>query len=123
MSEAQGVIIFRPVIESRERAPSSFDDGDTSRGCTPSGWSTPGLSNNGGPRLQSRGGRSGQTSVFSLIDLARSERATSDKERTREDKCINTSLHTLGSVIGTLAENAAKSKKCDHFQFPAVASH
>jgi centromeric protein E len=45
-----------------------------------------------------------------LIDLAGSERATSDKERTREGKYINTSLLTLGTVIGTLAENAAKNK-------------
>jgi centromeric protein E len=48
--------------------------------------------------------------VQSLIDLAGSERATSDKERTREGKYINTSLLTLGTVIGTLAENAAKNK-------------
>jgi centromeric protein E len=49
--------------------------------------------------------------IQSLIDLAGSEKATSDKERTREGKYINTSLLTLGSVIGTLAENAAKNKK------------
>lgn len=36
-----------------------------------------------------------------------------DKERTREGKYINTSLLTLGSVIGTLAENAAKNKKSE----------
>ena len=67
----------------------------------------------------------------SLIDLAGSERATSDKERTREGKYINTryatclgrvimainwfvcySLLTLGSVIATLAENSAKGKTC-----------
>jgi centromeric protein E len=70
-----------------------------------------------------------QTSVLSLIDLAGSEKATSDKERTREGKYINTrwivtlachswsliatlfSLLTLGSVIATLAENASKGKK------------
>lgn len=52
-----------------------------------------------------------QTSVLSLIDLAGSERATSDKERTKEGKYINTSLLTLGSVISTLAENSAKGKK------------
>jgi len=73
----------------------------------------------------------------SLIDLAGSEKATSDKERTREGKYINTrcvlcitddqycvsrlicvfpfSLLTLGSVIGTLAENAAKGKRCVPF--------
>jgi len=48
---------------------------------------------------------------FFLIDLAGSEKATSDKERTREGKYINTSLLTLGSVIGTLAENASTNKK------------
>jgi centromeric protein E len=70
-----------------------------------------------------------QTSVLSLIDLAGSEKATSDKERTREGKFINTrctltlarpywllivmvfSLLTLGSVIATLAENSSKGKK------------
>lgn len=57
-----------------------------------------------------------QTSVLSLIDLAGSEKATSDKERTREGKYINTSLLTLGSVIGTLAENAAKNKN-DHVPY------
>jgi hypothetical protein len=51
--------------------------------------------------------------IQSLIDLAGSEKATSDKERTREGKYINTSLLTLGSVIGTLAENAAKNKKSE----------
>ena len=112
--------VFRVVIESRER-------GDTS-----GGRQTPGLPSRpptpGGPRLQSIGGRSVQTSVLSLIDLAGSEKATSDKERTREGKFINTrcyiltlsfdhwftilsSLLTLGSVIATLAENASKGKK------------
>ncbi len=74
--------VFRVVIESRER-------GDTS-----GGRQTPGLPSRpptpGGPRLQSIGGRSVQTSVLSLIDLAGSEKATSDKERTREGKFINT---------------------------------
>ncbi|KAN0129523.1 P-loop containing nucleoside triphosphate hydrolase protein [Lactarius tabidus] len=100
--------VFRVVIESRER-------GDTS-----GGRQTPGVPSRpptpGGPRLQSIGGRSVQTSVLSLIDLAGSEKATSDKERTREGKFINTSLLTLGSVIATLAENASKGKN-DHVPF------
>ncbi|KAI0731971.1 kinesin-domain-containing protein [Fomitopsis betulina] len=102
--------VFRVVIESRERG--SGDDG------APSGRTTPGFRppTPGGPRLQARGGRSVQTSVLSLIDLAGSEKATSDKERTREGKFINTSLLTLGSVIGTLAENAARNKH-DHVPF------
>jgi len=74
--------VFRVVIESRER-------GDISGGRT-----TPGLGTRpptpGGSRLQAIGGRSVQTSVLSLIDLAGSEKATSDKERTREGKYINT---------------------------------
>lgn len=64
----------------------------------------------------------------SLIDLAGSEKATSDKERTKEGRYINTRSHnffyvssssinishsllTLGTVIATLAENAAKGKR------------
>ncbi|KAH9891735.1 kinesin-domain-containing protein [Cubamyces lactineus] len=102
--------VFRLVIESRERG--SGDDG------VPSGRTTPGFRppTPGGPRLQARGGRSVQTSVLSLIDLAGSEKATSDKDRTREGKYINTSLLTLGSVISTLAENSAKGKN-DHVPF------
>lgn len=67
----------------------------------------------GGTRLRVRGGRSVQSSVLvcvnmllsscdtcsygedvpqNLIDLAGSEKATSDKERTREGKYINTRL-------------------------------
>jgi centromeric protein E len=45
-----------------------------------------------------------------VIDLAGLEKATSDKERTREGNYINTSLLTLGTVIGTLVENAARNK-------------
>ncbi|CDO76078.1 hypothetical protein BN946_scf184649.g4 [Trametes cinnabarina] len=79
--------VFRLVIESRERG--SGEDG------VPSGRTTPGFRppTPGGPRLQAKGGRSVQTSVLSLIDLAGSEKATSDKERTREGKYINTSDH------------------------------
>ncbi|KAL6302818.1 kinesin-domain-containing protein [Sparassis latifolia] len=103
--------VFRVVIESRERG--STDDSNT-----PSGRTTPGFRppTPGGPRLQAKGDRSVQTSVLSLIDLAGSEKATSDKERTREGKYINTSLLTLGTVIGTLAENSAKNKN-DHVPF------
>ncbi|KAG1901392.1 P-loop containing nucleoside triphosphate hydrolase protein [Suillus fuscotomentosus] len=102
--------VFRLVVESRERG--------EKRSETPSGRQTPGTRppTPGGPRLQTIGGRSVQTSVLSLIDLAGSEKATSDKERTREGKYINTSLLTLGSVIGTLAENAAKNKN-DHVPY------
>ncbi|KAI6156511.1 P-loop containing nucleoside triphosphate hydrolase protein [Pisolithus thermaeus] len=101
--------VFRLVIESRERGEGKPDA---------SGRQTPGLrpATPGGTRLQTIGGRSVQMSVLSLIDLAGSEKATSDKERTREGKYINTSLLTLGSVISTLAENAAKNKN-DHVPY------
>ncbi|TCD70868.1 Kinesin-like protein kip2 [Steccherinum ochraceum] len=104
--------VFRVVIESRERGDRQDGEG------TPSGRMTPGYRppTPGGARLQAKGGRSVQTSVLSLIDLAGSEKATSDKERTREGKYINTSLLTLGSVISTLAENSAKGKT-DHVPF------
>ncbi|TFK26830.1 kinesin-domain-containing protein [Coprinopsis marcescibilis] len=128
--------VFRLVIESRERSGGDDDDDDemqsfSGRSTTPAmngrqtpgmgGRQTPGMNGRqtpgpGGPRLQARGGRSVTTSVLSLIDLAGSEKATSDKERTREGKYINTSLLTLGTVIGTLADNAGK-KKADHVPF------
>ena len=76
--------VFRVVIESRERGDSGSSGGRQTPG-VPSRPPTP-----GGPRLQSIGGRSVQMSVLSLIDLAGSEKATSDKERTREGKFINT---------------------------------
>ncbi|KAF8625919.1 hypothetical protein AX17_006645 [Amanita inopinata Kibby_2008] len=133
--------VFRMVIESREKdetveerekrereeeeeeAVAAMVMSSSVNGGYPGGRKTPGLSGRqtpglglGGPRLQSRGGRSVRTSVLSLIDLAGSEKATSDKERTREGKYINTSLLTLGTVIGTLADNAAK-KKTDHVPY------
>ncbi|KAF8877088.1 P-loop containing nucleoside triphosphate hydrolase protein [Infundibulicybe gibba] len=116
--------VFRLVIESRERGTdASSEDADDLSSSSPAskGRQTPGPSGRqtpgqGGPRLQARGGRSVQTSVLSLIDLAGSEKATSDKERTREGKYINTSLLTLGTVIGTLADNASRGKN-DHVPY------
>ncbi|KAF9012770.1 P-loop containing nucleoside triphosphate hydrolase protein [Cyathus striatus] len=107
--------VFRVVIESRER-------GDEERPVTPvppSGRHTPGLGGRqtlglGGARLQARGGRNVRTSVLSLIDLAGSEQATSDKERTRGGMC---SLLTLGTVIGTLAENVLRGRRTDHVPY------
>ncbi|KAF7299577.1 Kinesin-like protein [Mycena chlorophos] len=111
--------VFRVVCESRERGERGGAHGD-SRSSTPTtnGRHTPGMGGRQtpGPRLQAKGGRSVQSSTLSLIDLAGSERATSDKERTREGKYINTSLLTLGTVISTLAENAAKGKS-DHVPY------
>ncbi|THU97205.1 kinesin-domain-containing protein, partial [Dendrothele bispora CBS 962.96] len=109
--------VFRLVIESREREGSS--GGGNNGRATPSGRATPGgraTPAPGGPRLQARDGRSVQMSVLSLIDLAGSEKATSDKDRTREGKYINTSLLTLGTVIGTLADNATRNKT-DHIPY------
>ncbi|KAG9006421.1 Kinesin-like protein kip2 [Tulasnella sp. 427] len=97
--------VFRLVVESREAGPTSSAD-------VPPSPSVGGIPMTpGGSKLQAKGGRSVRTSTLSLIDLAGSERATSDKERTSEGKYINQSLLTLGTVIGTLAENASKNKK------------
>ena len=115
--------VFRVVIESRVRS----EDGTSGRQTPGFGMRPP---TPGGPRLQAIGERSVQTSVLSLIDLAGSEKATTDKDRTREGKYINTryaaisimkdavrfnvslcSLLTLGTVISTLADNSAKSKR------------
>ncbi|KAF8695703.1 Kinesin protein, partial [Rhizoctonia solani] len=100
--------VFRLVIESRETL------SESERLASPGPLAVP--MTPGGSKLQARGGRSVQMSTLSLIDLAGSEKATSDKDRTREGKYINTSLLTLGSVIGTLAENSAKGKN-DHVPF------
>ncbi|KAJ7134638.1 P-loop containing nucleoside triphosphate hydrolase protein [Mycena epipterygia] len=113
--------VFRVVCESRERGDRSASEEERSATPTTNGRHTPGFGGRqtpgaGGPRLQAKGGRSVQTSVLSLIDLAGSEKATSDKERTREGRYINTSLLTLGSVISTLAENSAKGKT-DHVPY------
>ncbi|KAF7314318.1 Kinesin-like protein [Mycena kentingensis (nom. inval.)] len=107
--------VFRIVCESRERGERGEDRSSTP---TMNGRHTPGLGGRQtpGPRLQAKGGRSVQSSVLSLIDLAGSEKATSDKERTKEGRYINTSLLTLGTVISTLAENAAKGKS-DHVPY------
>ncbi|KAI6113987.1 P-loop containing nucleoside triphosphate hydrolase protein [Pisolithus sp. B1] len=96
--------VFRLVIESRERCEGKPEA---------SGRQTPGLRP---ATLAERGCK--QSVAESLIDLAGSEKATSDKERTREGEYINTSLLTLGSVISTLAENAAKNKNP-----PSLAMH
>ncbi|KAJ7109744.1 kinesin-like protein [Mycena crocata] len=113
--------VFRVVCESRERGDRSACEEERSDTPPTNGRHTPGLGGRqtpgaGGPRLQAKGGRSVQTSVLSLIDLAGSEKATSDKDRTREGRYINTSLLTLGTVISTLAENAAKGKG-DHIPY------
>ncbi|KAG8993444.1 Kinesin-like protein kip2 [Tulasnella sp. JGI-2019a] len=95
--------VFRLIIESREVGSVTVKD--------PSLFSTSNVpSTPVGSKLQARGGRSVRTSTLSLIDLAGSEKATSDKNRASEGKYINQSLLTLGTVIGTLAENTTKKK-------------
>ncbi|KAF8123072.1 P-loop containing nucleoside triphosphate hydrolase protein [Mycena galopus ATCC 62051] len=106
--------VFRVVCESRERGDRSAEE-DRSATPTMNGRHTPGFGGRQTPGARLRGS-SVQSSVLSLIDLAGSERATSDKERTKEGRYINTSLLTLGTVIATLAENAAKGKS-DHVPF------
>ncbi|KAF9525897.1 P-loop containing nucleoside triphosphate hydrolase protein [Crepidotus variabilis] len=137
--------VFRLVIESRLRSSDADREKDEdeedvhSTPATSNGRHTPGLNGRqtpglggrqtpglngrqtpgpGGARLQARGGRSVQTSVLSLIDLAGSEKATSDKERTREGKYINTSLLTLGTVISTLADAASKKSSNSQVHVP-----
>ncbi|KAJ7250859.1 P-loop containing nucleoside triphosphate hydrolase protein [Mycena haematopus] len=107
--------VFRVVCESRERGDRSYVEEDRSATPTMNGRHTPGFGGRQTPGSRLRGS-SVQSSVLSLIDLAGSERATSDKERTKEGRYINTSLLTLGTVIATLAENAAKGKS-DHVPF------
>jgi hypothetical protein len=52
----------------------------------------------------------------SLIDLAGSEKATSDKLRSAEGKFINTSLLALKQVVSTIAKNELKKERyvCRH---------
>ncbi|KZO97209.1 kinesin-domain-containing protein [Calocera viscosa TUFC12733] len=97
--------IFRLVIESRELVADASTPNPGMLPVTP-----------GGSRLYRDGGKPVQMSVLNLIDLAGSEKATSDKERTREGRYINTSLLTLGHVIQILGENAAKGKS-DHVPY------
>ncbi|KAF9101247.1 hypothetical protein BGX29_005852 [Mortierella sp. GBA35] len=82
--------IFQIVIESRERAPST-------------GPTSPTV----GVRKMSLGFRSPsavRVSQLNLIDLAGSEKASSDVERRKEGAFINKSLLTLGTVIAKLTE-------------------
>ncbi|KZP05805.1 P-loop containing nucleoside triphosphate hydrolase protein [Athelia psychrophila] len=85
-------IVFRMAMESRERgleARMSAASPLPERAIIPI--------DPGSGRKQASDGRR----ELSLIDLAGSERVTSDMDRTREGKYINTSLLTLGSIIGT----------------------
>ncbi|KAF8948922.1 hypothetical protein BGZ47_001131 [Haplosporangium gracile] len=82
--------IFQIVIESRERAPTA-----------PLSPTIP------GGRKMSLGLRSPsavRVSQLNLIDLAGSEKASTDAERRKEGAFINKSLLTLGSVIAKLTE-------------------
>ena len=95
----------RLVIESREKPPGGGEGGawvsdDRPLGRTPS---TKSRNNNAG--------KATRTSTLSLIDLAGSEKATSDKARSAEGKYINTSLLALKQVIATIAKNESKKEQ------------
>ncbi|KAG0374803.1 hypothetical protein BGX24_009912 [Mortierella sp. AD032] len=87
--------IFQIVIESRERAPTAPLSPTVSTG-----------------RKMSLGLRSPsavRVSQLNLIDLAGSEKASSDVERRKEGAFINKSLLTLGTVIAKLTDEKGPS--------------
>ncbi|KAG0217484.1 hypothetical protein BGX33_010375 [Mortierella sp. NVP41] len=78
--------IFQIVIESRDRSPAAT----------------------GSPTARKPGSKSAsavRVSQLNLIDLAGSEKATSNEERRKEGAFINKSLLTLGTVISKLTED------------------
>ncbi|KAF9918783.1 hypothetical protein FBU30_011274 [Linnemannia zychae] len=77
--------IFQIVIESRDRSPAASG--------SPTAWK-PGSKTAGAVRV----------SQLNLIDLAGSEKASSNEERRKEGAFINKSLLTLGTVISKLTE-------------------
>lgn len=92
--------LFPQVIESRD-----VNNGLSSLRQPPKRPQTPGLSRN----KQEDDGRSVVTSRLSLIDLAGSEKATSQADRRVEGAFINKSLLTLEKVIAALTEDKARS--------------
>ncbi|KAF9120162.1 hypothetical protein BGX30_003334 [Mortierella sp. GBA39] len=77
--------IFQIVIESRDRSPATA----------------------GSPTVRKPGSKSAsavRVSQLNLIDLAGSEKASSNEERRKEGAFINKSLLTLGTVISKLTE-------------------
>ncbi|KAI5477372.1 centromeric protein E [Pseudohyphozyma bogoriensis] len=87
--------VFQITIESRTESSSPPPS-------TPSRPKTP-----NGPRLSpSAGGGAVRMSTLSLIDLAGSEKATSQLERRSEGAFINKSLLTLEKVIASLTEES-----------------
>ncbi|CDZ98549.1 Kinesin-like protein [Phaffia rhodozyma] len=93
--------VFRLVIESRERVTSGGDVASWSVDDRTRGKKT---------------AKATRTSTLSLIDLAGSEKATSDKLRSAEGKYINTSLLALKQVIATIAKNETK-KESSHVSY------
>ncbi|KAG9325109.1 hypothetical protein KVV02_006771 [Mortierella alpina] len=79
--------IFQIVIESRERAPTAPQ--------SPEGRK---------PSLGSKAPTAVRVSQLNLIDLAGSEKASTDMERRKEGAFINKSLLTLGTVISKLTD-------------------
>jgi len=88
------------VIESRD-----VNNGLSSLRQPPKRPQTPGLSRN---NMSEDDGRSVVTSRLSLIDLAGSEKATSQADRRVEGAFINKSLLTLEKVIAALTEDKAR---------------
>ncbi|KAF9418553.1 hypothetical protein BGZ94_009672, partial [Podila epigama] len=78
--------IFQITVESRERS--------AAVPASPTPWKPSGVRSTGGVRV----------SQLNLIDLAGSEKASSDVERRKEGAFINKSLLTLGTVIAKLTE-------------------
>ena len=61
-----------------------------------------------------------KVSRLSLVDLAGSEKVSKtgvEGDRLREGCNINKSLHTLGQVISTLADNASSKSKLKHIPY------
>lgn len=92
--------IFQIVIESRERAPTAP--------LSPTHTGSPVAGSAPGGRRMSFGLRppsAVRVSQLNLIDLAGSEKASSDAERRKEGAYINKSLLTLGTVISRLTDD------------------
>lgn len=85
--------IFQMVIESRERTSTSYTHMKS--------FTRPGYGNK-------KSMEAVKISQLNLIDLAGSEKATSNEERRKEGAFINKSLLTLGTVISKLTEAAGR---------------
>lgn len=94
-------VFLTQVIESRDVGSSSSLRSSTKRPQTPGGNSRFGT--------QDSDDRAVVSSQLSLIDLAGSEKATSQADRRVEGAFINKSLLTLEKVIAALTEDKTRS--------------